>query len=166
MAQAQSTTPSNKNVAANKAPAAVVAKVPKAAPLVGNVIHADLTKYVKGVAQTAGGNKTIDCNDELAAMLRGLPIDQVYARAAKATGMPEGELRAKYSKLNVGMQRMNLGNKIRGAITAANKPAKAPKPVKEAAPKAAAPVKPTKPAATPKPAPKKDAKPAKPAAKK
>lgn len=160
MAQAQSTTPSK---AANKAPSAVVAKPAKTPPLVGNVIHANLDVYVKGAAQTAGGNKTIDCGDQTAARLRGLPLDQVYNEAAIACKTTVVELRAKYSKLNVGMQRMNLGNKIRGAATAANKPPKAPKPVKEAAPaKVTAVAKPS----APKAAPKKAEKPAKPAAKK
>lgn len=68
--------------------------------------------------KTAGGHVSVDCNDDVANKLRGKDIDQCYAIAAKVLEVPEKELRAKYAKLNVGMQRMNLGNRIRAAVSA------------------------------------------------
>lgn len=115
---------------------------------------ADLSHYVKGAAKTASGNKTHDSGDEVAAKYRGLSIDLVYADAAKVLGVPVNELLNKYSKLNVGMQRMNLGNRVRAKLAnPEGKPKKAAKP--------AAPV-PTVTKANAKPA---NAKPAKEAAK-
>lgn len=58
----------------------------------------------------------IDCADEVATMLRAKSIDQVYKLCARHTGTPEAELRGKYWHLNLGMQRMNLGNRIRAAM--------------------------------------------------
>jgi len=88
--------------------------------------------YVKGggkegekATKTAGGNTTIDNGDKLAAKLRGMDIDAVYKEAATVlnAALEEGEkktsvadLKARYGKLNVGMQRMNLGNRMRGAL--------------------------------------------------
>jgi hypothetical protein len=60
------------------------------------------------------GRRLIDNNDEVATKLRGLDLDSVYAACAKETGTPEKELRERYQHLNVGMQRMNLGNRMRG----------------------------------------------------
>lgn len=102
----------------------------------GNVMKgADLTKYVKGAAKTVNGNKTHDTGDRTAERLRGMPIDAVYIEAAQVTGTPEGELRARYQSLNLGMQRMNLGNRIRAALRAKDAPPKPPKA--EKAPKPA-----------------------------
>ena len=41
-----------------------------------------------------------------------MTLDQLYAKAQKTTDI---DLRAKYAHLNVGMQRMNLTNRLRGA---------------------------------------------------
>lgn len=121
----------------------------QAAGKIGNVMKgANLTAYVRGAAKTVGGNKTHDTGDSVAIDLRGLPIDEVYRIAADKLNVTVAELRGRYAALNVGMQRMNLGNRIRGAIRAAEKPAKpvkAEKPAKVAAEK---PVKAEK-AATP-----------------
>jgi hypothetical protein len=75
----------------------------------------NLDHYKVGLAKTAGGHRTVDIGDGTAKQLRGLDLDKVYAIAAKALGTPEKELRAKYAHLNPGMQRMNLGNKMRAA---------------------------------------------------
>lgn len=109
-----------KAVKAVKAAAPVVEKPPKPAPLVGNVIHADLTKYHKDVVVKADGTKkaTIDNGDEIGERLRGLDLDEVYGEAASELEVTVGELKAKYGHLNPGMQRMNLGNRIRGAEAA------------------------------------------------
>lgn len=74
--------------------------------------------------KTAGGNTSVDNDDDVAKKLRGKDLDAVYAFVgpvvSKATDGDENEktLRKKYGHLNVGMQRMNLGNKLRGIYNA------------------------------------------------
>jgi molybdopterin converting factor small subunit len=58
----------------------------------------------------------VDNGDEVAALLRGKDLDSVYALVAKRTGVATTDLQKRYSHLNVGMQRMNLGNKLRAAL--------------------------------------------------
>lgn len=77
---------------------------------VGDKIH-DLSKYVKSV--TAGGNTSLNCGDAVAKKLDGKDLDAVYKLAAKTLDIPEKQLRDRYAKLNTGMQRMNLGNRMR-----------------------------------------------------
>lgn len=60
------------------------------------------------------GNR--DCDDELAQHLRGVDLDQVYSMAEDILEINEEDLRAKYGHLNQGLQRMNLGNRIRAAV--------------------------------------------------
>lgn len=99
-------------------------------------LHPNLDHYVKGMAATASGRDTVDIDDTVATMLRGLTLEDLYltvceelgkinerARYPKAmqsamknTGMECKEfLEEKYGSLNPGMQRMNLGNLLRGA---------------------------------------------------
>jgi len=82
-------------------------------------VKPDLSKYVKGVS--GSGKKTMRTNDHVAASLDGFTLDEVYAVAQELTDTPAKEYRDKYSHLNVGMQRMNLGNRIRGAIAKQDK---------------------------------------------
>lgn len=79
---------------------------------VGNTKH-DCSGYTK--TKSASGNKTLDSGDALAVELRGLELDDVYAKAAKALAVTEASLRSQYKALNTGMQRMNLGNRMRSA---------------------------------------------------
>lgn len=65
--------------------------------------------------KTAGGHVSVNNGDELAVRLQGKTLDEVYAFAAKQLKVDEAELRTRYAHLNVGMQRMNLGNKVRAA---------------------------------------------------
>lgn len=75
--------------------------------------------YVKDAEKkTAGGNTSIDCGDDLAKKLRGKSLDEVFAFAAKTLDEAEKDLRKKYAHLNVGMQRMNLGNRVRAVLNA------------------------------------------------
>lgn len=81
----------------------------------------------KGVS-TESGNVPIDINDQTAADLRGLSIDEQFEETAsrlrafrdeKWPGTKAdilAELHSRYDRLNVGQQRMNLGNVIRGAV--------------------------------------------------
>lgn len=82
-------------------------------------VKPDLSKYVKGVS--GSGKKTMRTNDLVAAALDGFTLDEVYAVAQELTDTPAKEFHAKYDHLNVGMQRMNLGNRIRGAIAKQDK---------------------------------------------
>lgn len=79
----------------------------------------DCTRYVRKIGDrpntSAAGNATMDNGDALARKLRGTDLDEAYAQAAKILGVTQKELRDKYGHLNVGMQRMNLGNRIRAA---------------------------------------------------
>ncbi len=82
-------------------------------------VKPDLSKYVKGVS--GSGKKTMRTNDLVGASLDGFTLDEVYGVAQELTDTPAKEFRDKYSHLNVGMQRMNLGNRIRGAIAKQDK---------------------------------------------
>lgn len=65
--------------------------------------------------KTPAGNTSVHCGDELARFLVGKSLEQVYDIAAKAFG-PGNGLKARYSHLNVGQQRMNVGNRLRAAM--------------------------------------------------
>lgn len=75
-----------------------------------------------GKAKTVSGNVTIDNGDKLADRLRGKDLDDVYKDAAKVIKddddnlVGEAALRKQYKHLNVGMQRMNLGNRMRAIL--------------------------------------------------
>ncbi|REK56653.1 MAG: hypothetical protein DWQ49_09795 [Bacteroidetes bacterium] len=72
--------------------------------------------------RTAAGTKSLHSGDETANILDGLTIDELFKIGDKFLEVKD-DLRAKYQKLNVGMQRMNMGNRIRAkvrAIDAAN----------------------------------------------
>lgn len=77
-------------------------------------IVVDRSKYVKTKTGLNNG-------DEVAQALEGKDLDTVYAFVADQTAVSEDELRAKYGKHNPGMQRMFLGNRLRGKINADKK---------------------------------------------
>lgn len=83
----------------------------------------NLSRYFVGDTRTESGRRTIDCADETAANLRGMPLNEVYGHVAEKLGETVKSLQAKYEHLNPGMQRMNLGNRLRGALAAAAKEA-------------------------------------------
>lgn len=58
----------------------------------------------------------LDNGDEVAKALRGMDLDDVIKAAADVLDVVPAELRAKYSHLNNGQIRMNLGNRIRKAV--------------------------------------------------
>lgn len=95
------------------------------------LIKADLGRYVRGVGVTNSGRPTVDIDDVVAKALRGDDLEVLYprvatwlqlmgretiGRGAKKIEVTEENLRIRYSRLNVGMQRMNLGNILRGAM--------------------------------------------------
>lgn len=77
-----------------------------------------LPQYVATPVTTKSGNlkRALDCGDEIAARLRPLDLDEVYSTAADICKTAEKGLRDRFDHLNVGMQRMNLGNMIRKAL--------------------------------------------------
>ena len=80
----------------------------------GSVIPADVKeRYVTG--KTSEGARFADSGDALAKRLRGKSLDEVYKMASAATGDSVAALKRRYEHLNHGMQRMNLGNRIRAA---------------------------------------------------
>jgi hypothetical protein len=79
--------------------------------IAGNAV--DTSKYVKTkVTDEEGKLKGVkfDINDDIAVKLRDMSLDEVYSYVAEVTGT---DYRSKYARLNLGMQRMNLGNKLR-----------------------------------------------------
>lgn len=79
----------------------------------------NLPTYVR--TYSASGNHTLDCGDPVAEKLRGKSLDEVFEIAAEVLGESVTALRTKYSHLNAGMIRMNLGNRMRGALRKAAK---------------------------------------------
>lgn len=80
----------------------------------------DCSGYVRKVGgkalKSASGNATMDNGDDVAKQLRGLDLEDVYAAAAKLLGESKTSLVQRYAHLNPGMQRMNLGNRMRAAM--------------------------------------------------
>lgn len=75
----------------------------------------DPSHYVK--AKSKSGHATLHNGDPVAQKMATMTLDEIYEFAASyiPTMLPD-ELRAKYAHLNPGMQRMNLGNRVRAAI--------------------------------------------------
>ncbi len=96
-----------------KARGARKAKVPHAAGTraIGKAVFTRFNQYV--AHKTAAGNVAYDNGDEVAAKLRGMTMDEVYAYAAKKLDETERSIKDKYKHLNAGMIRMNIGNKLR-----------------------------------------------------
>lgn len=82
------------------------------------ILEPDMGKYVRGLGLTTHGNRTIDIDDKVARMLRGTDPKEMYQVASKALGEPVRTLQRQYSHLNIGMQRMSLGNRMRKALRA------------------------------------------------
>jgi len=74
-------------------------------------VNVDKDKYV--TTKTSKGTKSLSNGDDVALALEGLTIEQVHTVAQRLLKMDTAE---KYGHLNEGMQRMNVGNRIRGAI--------------------------------------------------
>ena len=65
----------------------------------------------------ASGARSLNNGDEVAQALAGLDEKAVMALADMWTPLPDGQKHAeKYERLNPGSQRMNAGNKLRGAV--------------------------------------------------
>lgn len=80
------------------------------------LIKADLTRYVTTPeVKTASGRVALDNADRVAIELRGLDLSEVYRTVANVLGVTQVSLKDRYGHLNAGMQRMNLGNRLRKA---------------------------------------------------
>ena len=72
-------------------------------------------------SKSASGNLSRHNGDVVASALAGLPLNAVVLIASAMTDTSAEDLTAKYQHLNPGQQRMNLGNRIRGAVNKMNK---------------------------------------------
>ena len=84
----------------------------------GVVFAGYLPQYEAYKALTTEGEtkRSIDKGDAVALQLRPLVLMSVYATVSNATGTSIADLLERFSHLNPGMQRMNLGNMLRRAL--------------------------------------------------
>lgn len=82
-------------------------------------IRPNLETYTKGRA--ASGAMSHNNGDAVAQALVGANLDEVVKLGSEVLEVTQKELREKYAHLNVGQQRMNIGNRIRGAVNKMNK---------------------------------------------
>lgn len=108
-------TAAKKTAAKKAAKAAPKADDQAADQAADRLVKPDLNRYKVSEIKTASGRKAIDIGDDVATRLRGLDLAEVYEVAAEETGYSTSNLETRYRHLNPGMQRMNLGNLIRGA---------------------------------------------------
>lgn len=101
-----------------KAPRSVRPVLPVEERKNGVVYAGYLAQYEAYRTTTRAGltKRSIDKGDAVALALRPLELDQVIAHVSKATGVSQVSLRERFGHLNVGMQRMNLGNMLRRAL--------------------------------------------------
>lgn len=78
-------------------------------------LKVDREKYVG--TRSASGAKSLSNGDQVATLIQGMDVDDCHRIAKKFLGESTKE---KYGHLNVGMQRMNVGNRFRGKISAIN----------------------------------------------
>ena len=93
------------------------------------IVKVDRTKYE--TTRSASGAKSLSNGDSVAQALEGLELDEVYGIAEgflvfplKVRGEPVSdvsELKEAYADLNDGMQRMNIGNRMRKQVHALDK---------------------------------------------
>jgi hypothetical protein len=87
-------------------------------------------RYVRGLASTASGRDSYDIADKVADSLRAKTIDEVFEAVADQMtklGEPTStkDLKGRWAGRNPGMQRMNAGNVLRGAIRRAKRKSEA-----------------------------------------
>ena len=100
-----------KKTTAKKAPATRAKTTNEEKP---SLISVDKEKYTK--TKSASGKASLHNGDEVAVLMDGIELDKAYYAAAGFLGVTAKSLREKYGHLNQGMQRMNLGNRIRGRV--------------------------------------------------
>lgn len=107
------TTDGGKKVKARKGTLTITEALPIERRRIGDITY-NCSHYQR--VQSVNQNYSLDNGDDLAHKLRGKPLTAAYKTAAKVLGVSQAELVAKYKHLNAGMQRMNLGNRIRAAM--------------------------------------------------
>jgi len=65
---------------------------------------------------SASGRKSLNNGDDVAHFLDGMTAVEVLQSAERILDFEDGELQERYAHLNIGAQRMNGGNLLRGAI--------------------------------------------------
>jgi hypothetical protein len=90
-----------------------------ATPVAKTLIKIPTDKYVS--TKAASGAKSQHNGDPVASLLAGQPVLAVFAIAAAMGTVTSQDLQDKYAHLNVGQQRMNLGNRIRGSVNKMDK---------------------------------------------
>ena len=89
---------------------------------IGDAVKRDMADQLKqrraGYLPTTAysGKPSLNNGDEVALLLAGLTPQEVCTLAERICLLPAGELWTRYENLNVGQQRMNAGNRVRGAI--------------------------------------------------
>ena len=76
------------------------------------LVNVKREKYQK--VRAASGATSLNNGDEIAIALAGLTTEEVYEIANKL--IPDNDFSTRYKKLNPGMQRMNIGNRLRGWV--------------------------------------------------
>jgi len=70
-------------------------------------------------SRTSTGGKSLSNGDQVAVALEGMTTEEVYEVANSL--IPDNDYTTKYAHLNAGMQRMNVGNRIRGFVNKRDK---------------------------------------------
>lgn len=109
--------PKKPTAKAGRTPAAPRARKPLSERKNGVIDSAYLGKYQ---SYKRGTKSSFDNGDGVASVLRDLTLELVYKAVAKEVQESVEALRARYGHLNAGMQRMNLGNKLRAHYRAMN----------------------------------------------
>lgn len=117
MATATASTAAKKKVAPPKAKVAAKKAAPRTEAsgirtIGGKAVNLDNYEKVKA----PGGGTSYHNGDAVAEKLNGKTLDEVYALASKHLKEDVKALRDKYKHLNVGMQRMSLGNRLRKVL--------------------------------------------------
>jgi hypothetical protein len=82
-------------------------------------VRPDISNYQK--ARASSGALSHHNGDPVATAVEGATPEEVYSLAASVLEVDVSELEDKYKHLNIGMQRMNLGNRMRGVVNKLNK---------------------------------------------
>lgn len=75
--------------------------------------RANVSRYVR--CKTVNGNVSLNNGDPTAKKLATVELADIYGIVARELDVPKSSLVERYKHLNLGMQRMNLGNLLRGA---------------------------------------------------
>lgn len=103
-----------------------MAKKPKTEAMID---PSKVASYKVSDVKTGSGRKSIDNDDAVARQLRGKSLDEAIAIGRKA-GIDPDRIKAWAKTLNVGQQRMAIGNSMRALLRAKKAPKK---PMKKAA---------------------------------